>query len=163
MPAEHRLRFYNPEEDKAIQGRVKGYIEGWNARDAEKVSNFFATEADFVTVTGIKACGKESIRALGNVMLSALPENFCMRYRSMDTRFLRRTVAVVEFTWELLLAKEDGEFGKIDPSKIDPTQVPYQEGLALLVMSRAVRKPWLIEVIHHTGILAIDQPKPSVP
>lgn len=105
-----------PNDEEAVRHVVSGFVETWNRHDMEAFGKLFAPDADFVNVAGAWWQGREAIQMHHAYSHGTIPadtqgepppyygifKTSTLRFTQMDVRFLRRDVAVVHASMELL-------------------------------------------------------------
>ncbi len=139
-----------PNDKDAAQQVVSRFVDTWNHHDMEAFGKLFAPDADFVNVAGAWWQGREAIQmhhaySHGTIPVETqgeLPAYFgifktsTLRFTQMDVRFLRKDVAVVHVSMELL-----GDVRTPNP----------RHTTATFVLTRQDNK-WLIAVAQNTEI-----------
>ena len=105
-----------PNDEEAVRQVVNGFVDTWNRHDMEAFGRLFAPDADFVNVAGDWWKGRQAIQERHAYAHGTIPANTpgdqaryygifktsTLRFRQIDVRFLRKDVAVVHVSMELL-------------------------------------------------------------
>ncbi|CAL8474823.1 SgcJ/EcaC family oxidoreductase [Caballeronia sp. S22] len=91
----------NLQDEAAIKRVVSEMTQGFNSHDAEAATRMYTTDADFVSVRGEVAKGREEIRKGLAAILSTRARNASLDTRAITIRFIRPDVALVHVDNEL--------------------------------------------------------------
>jgi ketosteroid isomerase-like protein len=105
-----------PNNEEAVRQVVSGFVDAWNHHDMEAFGKLFTPDADFVNVAGAWWQGREAIQMHHAYSHGTIPadtqgeplpyygifKTSTLRFTQMDVRFLRKDVAVVHVSMELL-------------------------------------------------------------
>jgi uncharacterized protein (TIGR02246 family) len=108
--------FAAPNDEEKVRKVVSGFVDAWNRHDMEAFGRLFASDADFVNVAGDWWKGRQAIQmrhayAHGTIPADTQGEQVryygifktsTLRFTQIDVRFLRKDVAVVHASMELL-------------------------------------------------------------
>jgi uncharacterized protein (TIGR02246 family) len=103
-------------DEAAVRQVVTGFVDAWNHHDMDAFGKLFAPDADFVNVAGDWWKGRDAIQerhayAHGTIPIDTpgdVPRYYgifkssTLRFTQTDVRFLRKDVAVVHVSMELL-------------------------------------------------------------
>jgi uncharacterized protein (TIGR02246 family) len=145
------------DQDAVVRNTVNGYAEAWNRHDMDALGALFASNGDFVNVTGDWWKGRQQIQAniaflhatvpAGEASVT-LPANtygalkaVTYRFDRVDVRFIDTDVAVAHVTWT--------QFG--DPRFSDP-----RHGILSFTVVRQ-NGHWFLDAGHNTT-LAVPPP-----
>jgi uncharacterized protein (TIGR02246 family) len=84
-----------------IRGLIDTFVRGWNAPSGEVIGSVFAEDADFTSITGMRAKGREMIARGHDEILATIYRGSKGGGRVNDVRFLRPDVAAVDVTLTL--------------------------------------------------------------
>jgi uncharacterized protein (TIGR02246 family) len=139
-----------PDDNAAVRRVVSGFVDAWNRHDMEAFGKLFAPDADFVNVAGDWWKGRQSIQERHAYAHGTIPaetpgdqiryygifKTSTLRFTQTDVRFLRKDVAVVHVSMEL----------------VGDTRTPNpRHTTATFVLMRQHGK-WLIAVAQNTEI-----------
>jgi uncharacterized protein (TIGR02246 family) len=141
-----------PNDEEDVRNVLNGFAESWNRHDMHAFGKLFATDADFVNVVGARWKGRQAIQLNHAYAHGTIPVDTpgfessravygifkasTLRFTQMDVRFLRKDVAVVHASSELL-----GDARTTDPRR----------GVLILVLTRQ-DGVWLIASGQNTEI-----------
>jgi len=105
-----------PGDEAQVRQVVSGFVETWNRHDMEAFGRLFAPDADFVNVAGDWWKGRDAIQERHAYAHGTIPvdtpgdqpryygifKSTTLRFTQTDVRFLRKDVAVVHVSMELL-------------------------------------------------------------
>jgi uncharacterized protein (TIGR02246 family) len=91
----------NVQDEAAINRVVSEMTQGFNSHDAETATRMYTNDADFVSVRGEIAKGREEIRKGLAAILSTRARNASLDTRAVTIRFIRPDVAIVHVDNEL--------------------------------------------------------------
>ena len=110
--------FAGPNDEREVRKTVGGFAQSWNSHDMDAFGKLFATDADFVNVAGDWWKGRQDIEMQHAYSHGTIPadtkgfealreyygifKSSTMRFTQIDVRFLRKDVAAVHVSWELL-------------------------------------------------------------
>ncbi|MEZ2350377.1 SgcJ/EcaC family oxidoreductase [Caballeronia sp. RCC_10] len=98
------------QDESAINSVVSEMTRGFNSHDAEAATRMYTDDADFVSVRGDVAKGREAIKKELAAILSTRARNASLDTRAVAIRFIRPDVALVHVTNELRgLVNSDGQ------------------------------------------------------
>jgi uncharacterized protein (TIGR02246 family) len=100
-------------DEQAVRGLVDAFVQGWNAGDGEACARPFAANADFTTVMGQRARGRQLIARGHAEILATVFRGTHMTGTVNDITFLRPDVASADVTF------------RIDPMPGKPWIPPY--------------------------------------
>jgi ketosteroid isomerase-like protein len=139
-------------DEEAVKRVINGFPEAWNRHDMDAFGALFAPDADFVTVTGNRLKGRDSIQLYHAFVHGAVPidsahiaaprniygifKTSTLNFKQIDVRFLRKDVAVAHVQTELL-----GDARTKNPRRTLVVMILTQEG-----------GRWLIAVAQNTEI-----------
>jgi len=89
------------DDEAAIHGLVEAFVGGWNAADGAACAAPFASDADFVAITGLKARGRDLIARGHAEILSTVFKGTRLSATVESIRFVRPDVAVADVTFRL--------------------------------------------------------------
>jgi len=87
---------------------VTRFVAAWNAHDAPAFGALMATDADWVTASGVRLRGRDKIQAYLAEEHASWAKQTTMRAVNIHVRPLNRTSAVVLFEWEIATPGEEG-------------------------------------------------------
>jgi len=87
--------------EAALRQIVQQVQDGWNAHDGKAFAAPFASDADYVVVTGARAKGREEIERGHTAIFSTFYKDSHNVATVKSIRFLRPDVAVVHVEWNL--------------------------------------------------------------
>jgi ketosteroid isomerase-like protein len=141
-----------PSDEASVRNVVAGFATAWNSHDMNSFGKLFASDADFVNVTGILMKGRQEIQSHHAWSHGAIPENThvpqtlpknygifknsTMRFDTIDVRFLRKDVALAHVNWQL--------YGDVRTST-------SRHGVFLFVLTRE-EQGWQIAAAQNTEI-----------
>ncbi len=105
-------------KDDDVRKKIEGFATAWNNHDMEAFGKLFATDAEFVNVTGVVMKGRQAIQMHHAWAHGAIPKttqvpetlaanygifkNSTMKFEAVDVRFLREDVTLAHVRWKLL-------------------------------------------------------------
>jgi uncharacterized protein (TIGR02246 family) len=89
-------------DELAIEGLIQTFVEGWNAGEGAALAQPFAVDAEFTTITGRKAKGRDAIAKGHDVILSPIYRGTQNSAKVESIRFLRADVAVADVTFRFV-------------------------------------------------------------
>jgi uncharacterized protein (TIGR02246 family) len=84
------------------------FVDAWNSHDAAAFGALMAVDADWVTASGIRLRGRDSIQAYLADEHATWAKSTTMRATNIHVRSLSRNSAVVLFEWEISTPAESG-------------------------------------------------------
>ena len=78
-----------------------GFVNGWNAHDPAALASEFATDADWVTVTGRRISGRDKIQSFLAEEHGSWAKTTNMSASNLSVRPITADVAVIYFDWEI--------------------------------------------------------------
>ncbi len=84
-----------------IDAVIKGMIESWNRHDMVSYAAFFAENADFVNVLGMRQRGRAEIEARHVELHRTIFRNSALRLVEDSMRFVGSGVALAWIRWEM--------------------------------------------------------------
>lgn len=110
--------FASPNDEEDVRNTVNGFSQSWNNHDMDAFGKLFTTDADFVNVAGDWWKGRQDIQMQHAYSHGTIPadtpgfkevrryygifKSSALRFTQIDVRFLRKDVAVVHASWELV-------------------------------------------------------------
>lgn len=122
-----------------IKQIIEGFTNDFNRHDAQSLSMWFSTDADFINVRQESTHGREAIAGHFASLFIGVLKNAHRTYEVTNMRFLRPDVATVDMNYELTGA------GRANAS------TPPRKGLYDWILTRQGGK-WLITVLHESEI-----------
>ena len=84
------------------------FVEAWNAHDAAAFGALTATDADWVTASGIRLLGRDKIQAYLADEHATWAKRTTMKALNIHVRSLSAKTAIVLFEWEIATPGEAG-------------------------------------------------------
>jgi uncharacterized protein (TIGR02246 family) len=134
MPIEQSSPFPG---DEQIQRLIADHVAAWNMHDARAYSQTYAEDADFRSVRGIAAHGRNAIEEFHASRFDTLFRTSHLTASDVWTRVITPTIASVDVRWEMTGAT--GHDGK---------PIPFRSGLMNCVVTKT-NGEWLITVGHN--------------
>lgn len=142
-----------PNDEEAVRNTVTGFVTAWNHHDMNAFGQLFAPDADFVNVAALRWKGRQAIQAQHAYTHGAIPADSpgfskedrpyygifrtsTLRFTQTDVRFLRKDVAVVHASLELL----------------GDTRTPNPRRTVLTLVLTQENGQWLIAAAQNTEI-----------
>lgn len=107
-----------PKDTDDVRKTVEGFASAWNHHDMDAFGKLFASDAEFVNVTGVIMKGRERIQMHHAWAHATIPEstqvpgtlarnygifkNSTMNFDTVDVRLLCKDVALAHVNWQLL-------------------------------------------------------------
>jgi uncharacterized protein (TIGR02246 family) len=114
------------------------FMEAWNTHDAAAFGRLMASDADWVTASGIRLRGRDGIQAYLADEHATWAKASTMRAMNIQVRALNRKTAVVSFEWEISTPADDG--GPPSVARGNNLFVTLKEGGWTIVSGQVARK-----------------------
>lgn len=128
--------FKSPEEV------IRIFVEGWNAKNAEKLASIFVTEAEFVNVTGLWWHNKERIYKAHEYGLRVIFKDSPLRVLYLRKRQLTSEVVMIHAKMQL----------ENQAPIIGVTKTSVRNNI-LLFICKQYDSGWLCEAVQNTEIM----------
>lgn len=87
--------------DTDLQALVNGMQEGWNTHDGARYAEVFTDDADFITVAGLRAHGRDMIAAGHQEIFDTIFADTRISLEVNSIRYLRPDVAILDLTSQM--------------------------------------------------------------
>ena len=84
------------------------FVDAWNSHDAASFAVLLADDADWVTASGLRLNGRESIRAYLSVEHATWAKRTRMQASNIQVRALNENTSIVSFEWAIATPGEGG-------------------------------------------------------
>jgi uncharacterized protein (TIGR02246 family) len=128
-------------EEQAVTAVIGALEDAWNRHDMDSFASFFADDADFVNVLGMRWIGRAAIKEAHVATHTTIFKNSRLRVQETSVRFLKPDVAVARSLWDLT-----GQTTR------EGSVAPPRRGILTNVLMKAEGK-WRIVVTQNTDIV----------
>jgi uncharacterized protein (TIGR02246 family) len=127
-------------DETGVNTVVRGLEDAWNRHDMDAFANFFAADADFVNVIGMRWVGRDVIKQHHCASHATIFKSSTIKIEDTTLHFLKADVATARSLWSLSgLTSESGQPG------------PPRTGILTHVLAR-IDGHWLIVLTQNTDI-----------
>jgi uncharacterized protein (TIGR02246 family) len=127
-------------DDVGVNAVVHGFEDAWNRHDMDAFALLFATDADFVNVSGMRWVGRDAIKQQHAASHATIFKSSTLKIGNTTVRFLKADVATTRSVWTLSgITSETGQIASI------------RTGIFTNVLER-IDGHWLIVLTQNTDI-----------
>lgn len=132
----------NLDDPKGPEEIAKLFAKYWNARDAKKLANLFADDADFVNVVGLWWHNKTDIQKAHHYGLTTFFKQSTIKIGRVKVRYLTNAIATVHVRWTL-----EGQLDK-DGQTLEPRRT-----VMMFVVQNISQDIWQVVAAQNTDII----------
>lgn len=97
----------NKKDEIFIKKTINEYVIGWNQSDANKFSEAFSSDADFINIFGQKFKGRSEIRDRHDLIFKTFLKNSKFKVVALDLKEIKsNNVVIVHVNWHVTVPKE---------------------------------------------------------
>ncbi len=129
-------------DENSINKVIVSYMKGWNENNADKFSESFSSDAEFVNIFGQRFIGKKAVRDRHEVVLNTFLKNTKLEATQIDLKEIKSSNVVIgHINWKIIEPQN-----KQDAEKVD-SQIKY--GIFTQIFVKENGK-WLIVASQNT-------------
>ena len=107
-------------DENSIKNIINNYIIAWNKNDADKFTEDFTTDADFVNIFGQRFKGKTEVRDRHDLIFKGFLKNTTFKLIDLDMKEIKSSkIVIAHVTWNVASPNDNDATSKLSDSPIN--------------------------------------------